>query len=772
MARDPICGMEVDESSSIRAERDGRTYYFCCEGCRKEFTAASPRSPAVRDDRHGSAERRPPEPAPDSGARDGGEVDYICPMHPEVLEHKPGGCPLCGMALEPRLLQLGPGPEGAELRQMALRFWVSLILGLPVAVSGMSGMLGGTGSHLLPHPIELLFATPVVLWGGWPFFLRGYRSLLTRSLNMFTLIALGMGAAYVYSLVATLAPGIFPESARHHGEVGVYFEAAVMITVLVLMGQVMELRARRRTGDAIRQLLSLAPDTARVVRGAEERDVPLSEVRVGDVLRVRPGERMPVDGVVSEGTSSVDESMISGEPVPVDKQAGSQVVGGTVNQTGAFLMRAERVGDATMLARMVRLVSEAQRSRAPIQRVADRVAAWFVPAVMLVAVAAFSAWFLAGPEPRLANALVNAVAVLIIACPCALGLATPMSIMVGIGRGAREGVLIRDAKVLEVLERVQIVVVDKTGTLTAGRPRVVTCVPAPGFEADDVLHWAAAAEQSSEHPLGAAVVAAAKERAMALPRADAFQSLTGAGVSATVEGRDVVVGRADLLQERAVQGLDALARAAEQHLANGSTVFYVGIDREAAGIVVLADPVKETTPDAIRALHALGLEVVMLTGDHERTARAVAASLGIDRVNAGVKPEAKAGAIRALKASAQTVLMAGDGINDAPALAEADVGVAMGTGSDIAIESAGVTLVKGDLRGIVRALRLSRQVMRNIRQNLFFAFVYNLLGVPVAAGILYPFFGIVLSPVIAAAAMSFSSVSVVSNALRLRRARL
>jgi Cu+-exporting ATPase len=704
-------------------------------------------------------------------------TEWVCPMHPEVVRDAPGDCPKCGMALEPRTAAAGE-EENAELVDMRRRFWVSVALTIPLVAIAM-------GEHLPGHPLariatmstlgwlQLVLATPVVLWGGWPFFVRGWQSVVHRSLNMFTLIGLGVGVAYLYSLVAKLFPGIFPPSFRlEGGEVAVYFEAAAAIVTLVLLGQVLELKARSRTGAAVKALLGLAPKTARRLRddGSEE-DVPLDEVHLGDRLRVRPGEKVPVDGVVQEGTSAVDESMVSGEAIPVEKNPGDRVVGATVNGTGSFILKAERVGAETLLARIVQMVAEAQRSRAPIQKLADRVAGWFVPAVVIIAVATAVVWGLAGPEPRMAHALVNAVAVLIIACPCALGLATPMSIMVATGKGATAGVLFRNAEAIEVLRKVDTLVIDKTGTLTEGKPKLVTVIPAGGWDEPGLLRLAASLERGSEHPLAAAIVSGAQERGVEPIATESFESVTGKGVKGIVDGRSVGLGNRNLFES---MGIDPgeLAGKAEALRKEGQTVMFVAVDGKAAGLVGVADPVKETTPEAIRQLHDEGIRIVMLTGDSRTTAEAVAGKLGLDETMAEVLPDQKAAAVKRLQGEGRIVAMAGDGINDAPALAQAQVGIAMGTGTDVAMESAGVTLVKGDLRGIVRARRLSRATMRNIRQNLFFAFAYNALGVPVAAGVLYPFSGILLSPVIAAAAMSFSSVSVVGNALRLRRAEM
>lgn len=694
-------------------------------------------------------------------------------MHPEVVRDGPGDCPICGMALEPRTVT-AEDAENPELTSMRRRFWVSAALSLPVLVLAMGGhWLAAWIPPRVRVLVELALATPVVLWGAAPFFVRFWRSLTHRSPNMWTLIGLGVGAAYGYSVVAALAPGVFPDAFRQpDGSVGVYFEAAAVIVTLVLLGQVMELKARGRTGAAIRALLDLAPETARRIdeHGREE-EISLTEVAMGDRLRVRPGEKVPVDGALVEGRSAVDESMVTGEPVPVEKRSGDTVIGATVNGTGSFVMEAQKVGDETLLARIVQMVGEAQRSRAPIQGLADRVAAWFVPAVVLVAVTAFVIWALVGPQPRLAHALVNAVAVLIVACPCALGLATPMSIMVASGKGARAGVLFRDAEAIERLRDVDTVVIDKTGTLTEGRPRLVAVEPAAGFDEEELLRLAASVERVSEHPLAAAIVAGAEARDVAPAKAEDFDSLTGKGVRGTVDGRQVAVGNARLLAELGTAAGDLEARA-DALAGEGRTVVHVVVDGEPAGLLAVADPIKESTPAAIDALRVLGLRVVMLTGDREETARAVARELGIEEVLAEVLPEDKSDAVARLQAEGRVVAMAGDGINDAPALARADVGIAMGTGTDVAMESAGVTLVKGNLDGIVRARSLSQATVRNIWQNLFFAFVYNAAGVPVAAGVLYPFFGLLLSPMLAAAAMSFSSVSVIANALRLNRVDL
>jgi Cu+-exporting ATPase len=701
---------------------------------------------------------------------------WTCPMHPEIRQDHPGACPICGMALEPEIASADSGPS-PELRDMSRRFWIGLVLSLPVIFLEMGGHVFPALHHIVPLSLstwlQLMLATPVVLWAGWPFFVRGWASLRSRNLNMFTLIAMGTGVAWLYSVTATLAPAAFPEAFRAaDGTVAVYFEAAAVITVLVLLGQVLELRARERTGGAIKALLNLAPRTARrlTVDGQDE-EVAIETIAVGDRLRVRPGEKVPVDGVVEDGRSSLDESMVTGESMPVGKAAGDAVIGGTLNQSGALVIRAEKVGRDTMLARIVQMVAEAQRSRAPIQRLADQVAGWFVPAVLLVAGLSFAAWAIWGPEPRLAHGLVAAVAVLIIACPCALGLATPMSIMVGIGRGAGFGVLIRNAEALERMERIDTLVVDKTGTLTLGRPSVTRILAAEGFDEGELLRLAAAVERASEHPLALAVVAAARERGIALPEVTDFDSPTGKGAVGLVEGKRITLGNAPFLKERGVDPA-ALESRADALRRDGATAIFVGVDGQATGVLAIADPVKATTAEAIAALRKDGISVVMLTGDNRITAEAVARTLGITDVEADVLPDRKSAVVARLRAEGRVVAMAGDGVNDAPALAAADVGIAMGQGTDVAIESAGVTLLRGDLNGIVRARRLSAATMSNIRQNLFFAFVYNAAGVPVAAGLLYPFFGILLSPIIAAAAMALSSVSVVGNALRLNRTAL
>jgi len=769
--KDPVCGMTVDPAKTPHHYRlDDSEYHFCSAGCRTRFAADPDRylNPADTD----PAVTRPALGAL-SEAPEG--AVWTCPMHPEVRRDAPGSCPICGMALEPLepLLEEGPNPE---LVDMTRRFWLSAVLAVPLLVLTMGAELFGL--HLLPMGqsvwVQLALATPVVLCGGWPFFVRGIASIRTRHLNMFTLIGLGVGVAYGYSVVATLFPDSFPASLRTMGGmVPVYFEAAAVIVALVLLGQVLELRARSATGRAIRALLGLAPKTARAVHpDGREEDIPLDHVHLGQLLRVRPGEKVPVDGSVIEGRSSVDESMISGEPVPVEKQPGDCVTGATVNGTGSLLMKAERVGRDTMLAQIVRMVAEAQRSRAPVQALADTVAGWFVPAVVTVAVLAFAIWAIWGPEPRLSHALINAVAVLIIACPCALGLATPMSIMVGTGRGATAGVLVKNAEALETMEKIDTLVVDKTGTLTLGKPRLVGVETANGWAGDEVLALAAALEKGSEHPLAAAIVEGAAARGVAVAASSDFASLTGMGVTGLVGGRSVALGNKALMETRGVSPV-VLEAAADARRGEGQGVMFVAVDGVLAGLVAVADPVKDSARDAIAALRREGVRLVMLTGDNRRTAEAVARAIGgIDEVMADVLPEQKKQVVESLRQQGRRVAMAGDGINDAPALAAADVGIAMGTGTDVAMESASVTLVKGDLGGIVRARRLSRAVMRNIRQNLFFSFVFNAAGVPIAAGLLYPLFGILLSPIIAGAAMSFSSVAVIGNALRLRRVRL
>ena len=772
---DPVCGMRVDPGAPRGGTFDhaGVTYYFCSPGCRTKF-AADP--DAWLKSGPGGMGRSTPRPTPQSAATPTAAQTWTCPMHPEVVRDGPGECPICGMALEP-VMATAEQVENPELVDMSRRLWIAAALTLPLLVIAMGGMLSSSIERVVSmraRPwVELALSTPVCLWAGWPFFVRAWRSIVTWNLNMFTLIGLGVAVSYVTSVAAVISPDLFPPAFRDEmGHVPVYFEAAAVIVTLVLLGQVLELRARGRTSDAIRQLLRLAPATARRIgSGGADEDVPLEHVHVGDLLRVRPGERVPVDGVVVSGESAVDESMVTGESVPVHKQKGDPVVGGTVNGAGGFVMRAEKVGADTLLARIVQAVGAAQRSRAPVQRLADRVSAVFVPAVMAVAVLAFAAWAAVGPEPRIAHGFVAAVAVLIIACPCALGLATPMSIMVASGRGATAGVLFRNAEAIELAGQMDTLVVDKTGTLTQGRPEVLAVSCLEPFTENEVLQLGASVERASEHPLAGAIVRGAEARGLPLVAPSRFTSHTGQGVTAEVGGRSVGVGNAALM-ERLGASDEELAQAADVRRRDGHTVVFVAIDGRAAGLLAIADPIKTTAAEAIRALHAEGLRVVMLTGDNRTTAEAVARQLGIDDVRAQVSPAEKATVIRALKDAGARVAMAGDGINDAPALATADVGIAMGSGTDIAMESAGVTLVRGDLRGIVRARRLSRATMTNIRQNLALAFVYNAIGVPIAAGVLYPALGLVLSPMIAAAAMSLSSVSVIANALRLRHARI
>jgi len=773
MAIDPICGMTVDEATALSTEREGQKFFFCSDTCRQKFLSQPTAEKAVVCEAcealpgaaaHGEHATTPPV--------------YTCPMHPEVVQDKPGACPKCGMALELKSGIAATGDdENAELHDMTRRFWIGAALALPVFLLAMAHLLPGVGAQSwIAGPVSrwLQFAltTPVVWWAGWPFFQRGWRSLLTHHLNMFTLISMGVGAAYGFSAVAMLMPDLFPATMQHGGSVDIYFEAAAVIIVLVLLGQVLELRARSRTGSAIKALLNLAPPTARQVAPEGDNEVPLEQVRVGDWLRVVPGDKVPVDGEVVEGHSSVEESMVTGEPLPVEKGVGDKVTGGTVNGAGSFVMRAERVGNDTLLGQIVDMVAEAQRSRAPIQGLADKVAAIFVPLVLAVAVITFGLWLWLGPEPRLAHALVNAVAVLIIACPCALGLATPMSIMIGVGRGAQAGVLVKNAEALERLEKVTTLVVDKTGTLTEGKPKLTDVLPAEGFDAKDLLHFAASLEQNSEHPLAAAIVLGAKEQGVGLESVQDFRSVTAGGVVGTVGGRVAMIGKPDFLRDEGINDLASLEASAVNLQEDGKTVMFVAIDGKPAGMLSVADPIKASTAEAIDELHALGLKIVMLTGDNRRTAAAVAKQLGLDTVEAEIEPAGKVDYIKKLTAAGDHVVMAGDGINDAPALSAAEVGIAMGTGTDVAMQSAGITLVKGDLRGIAKAIRLSRATMWNIRQNLIFAFLYNALGIPLAAGALYPVFGLLLSPIIAGAAMSLSSVSVIGNALRLRNVKL
>lgn len=802
---DPVCGMDVNPITAAGMyEYEGTTYAFCSQHCLDKFRAEPsrflsttrarqeprgdgdahsyicPMCPEVHQDKPGACPSCGMALEPSMVMPPTTRTDYTCPMHPEIVQDEPGSCPICGMALEPRTVSIEE--TNPELLDMTRRFWISLVIAIPVVILAMSEMIPGQpiqqalDGHLLTWS-QWLLATPVVLWGGWPFFQRGWASIVNRSLNMFTLIALGTGTAYGYSTIATLFPTMFPDSFRGPGgEVAVYFEAAAVIIVLVLLGQVLEIRARSQTSSAIHALLGLVPKTARVVRedGTEE-DILLDQVTPGDRLRVRPGEKIPVDGLILEGLSAIDESMITGEAIPVEKTAGDRITGGTVNGTGTFLMQAERVGSETVLAQIVRMVSEAQRSRAPIQRLADVVSGYFVPIVVLAAGLTFMVWSLIGPEPRMAYALVNAVAVLIIACPCALGLATPMSIMVGTGRGATAGVLIKHAETLEILEKVDTLVVDKTGTLTEGKPRVMSVITLPNGDESTLLRLAASLERGSEHPLAAAIVAYAQEKGVQLSDVQDFRSITGHGVLGTVLGQQVALGTRTLLEDEVgipPSDLEELGAQADSLRGDGQTVMFLAVDGRPIGLLGVADPIKASTPEAIRMLHQDGVRLIMLTGDHRVTAEAVARKLGLDEVEAQVLPEQKGEIVKRLQAEGHVVAMAGDGINDAPALAQAEVGIAMGTGTDVAMESAGVTLVKGDLRGIARARRLSRSTMRNIRQNLFFAFFYNTLGVPIAGGVLYPVMGLLLTPIIASAAMTFSSVSVISNALRLRRLAL
>jgi P-type Cu+ transporter len=813
-AVDPVCGMTVDPAKTAhRVLHDGRPWFFCSAGCRAKFMAdparfagalkptccahhdpagegGSPRAAAAESGAaytcpmHSDVRQQGPGACPEcgmalepAGVPATTRVEYTCPMHPQIVQDHPGNCPICGMALEPRTVTIETAAN-PELADMTRRFWIGAALTLPVLLLAMGPHLIGLPSHELVAPrlsawLQLGLSTPVVLWGGWPFFERGWRSIMTWRLNMFTLIALGTGAAFLYSTVATVAPQLFPPSFRGPmGDIGLYFEAAAVITVLVLLGQVLELRARERTSGALRALLKLAPKTARrLVAGGDDEDVSVERIQVGDRLRVRPGEKLPVDGIVLEGRSAVDESMVTGESLPVEKNPGDKVIGGTLNGSGSLIIQADKVGAETLLSQIAQMVAEAQRSRAPIQRLADTVSSWFVPAVIAIAVLAFLAWLLFGPQPAFAFALIAAVSVLIIACPCALGLATPMSIMVGVGRGAQAGVLIKSAEALEQLEKVDTLVVDKTGTLTEGKPRVTAILPRPGFDEDAVIRFAASLERSSEHPLAAAIIAEAQARGASLAEATDFRAETGMGVVGRIGGRRVALGNVKLLETLRV-ATGSVAGDADRLRSEGATVMFLAVDDAIAGLIAVADPVKASTPPTLEALRAAGLRIVMLTGDHRATAMAVARRLGIDEVEAEVLPHDKGAAVRKLRQQGRVVAMAGDGVKDAPALAEADVGIAMGTGTDVAIASAGVTLVKGDLSGLLRARRLSRATMGNIRQNLFLAFVYNALGVPLAAGLLYPFTGTLLSPIVAAAAMSLSSVSVIANALRLSRVRL
>jgi Cu+-exporting ATPase len=807
MVKDPVCGMAVDPAKAASAEHNGTKFYFCCQGCMTKFQAdpakylqpkqadpliqviptaapkkeeskadyTCPMHPEVHKSGSGSCPKCGMALEPATIEVHASRTEYTCPMHPEIVRGAPGSCPLCGMALEPRTVSADD--ENPELLSMTRRFWVGVALTLPLFAVMVSDILPAHPiQHLFSRTLlgwlEFVLATPVVLWAGWPFFERGWQSVVYRSLNMFTLIAIGSGSAYFYSVAAVVAPGIFPLTFRDmSGNLGLYFEAAAVITVLVLLGQVLELKARSQTSGAIKALLGLAPKTARrIAADGTEHDVDLSAIQVGDNLRVRPGEKIPTDGVVTEGRSSVDESMVSGEPIPVEKTVDTKVVGGTINGTGSFVMKAERVGADTLLAQIVKMVSEAQRSRAPIQRLADKVASWFVPVVLVSSVLTFVVWAIFGPPPVYAHALINAVAVLIIACPCALGLATPMAIMVGTGRGATEGILIRDAEALETFEKVTILVVDKTGTLTEGKPRLTSVIPAEGFNETQLLQMVASLEKASEHPLAAAILAAAKEQQIELLAVTDFQSITGKGLTGQVQSRHVAIGNVALIADLGVSSL-ALNDQANVLQQEGQTVMFLASDAKFAGLIAIADPIKNTTPDAIQQLKKEGIRVLMVTGDNHTTAAAVAAKLGVE-FEADVLPEKKAEVVKKLQADGAIVAMAGDGVNDAPALAQANVGIAMGTGTDVAMKTGGITLVKGDLRGIIKARRLSQRTMSNIRQNLFFAFFYNALGVPLAAGVLFPFFGLLLNPMIAAAAMSCSSVSVITNALRLKAAKL
>ena len=757
MAIDPVCGMAVAESSALTSDHGGQRHFFCSDYCLKTFLATSTATPPARSQ---------------------GKAIYTCPMHPEIQQDHPGNCPKCGMTLEVKSPAAGNQDEdGAELRHMTLRMWVSAALTIPVFLLAMAHVIPALAHDTwvegpVSRWIQGTLTVPVVWWAGWPFFQRGWRSVISRHLNMFTLIAIGVGAAFAFSAVALLMPDLFPEKMQHDGQVPIYFEAAAVIVVLVLLGQVLELRARSRTGSAIKALLDLAPPTARQIAPGGDHIVPLDQVKVGDWLRVIPGDKVPVDGVLVEGHSSVEESMVTGEPLPVEKHVGEKVTGGTVNGPGSFVMRAERVGSDTLLGQIISMVGEAQRSRAPIQGLADTFAGIFVPIVLVTSIITFVLWMWLGPEPRLAHAFINSVAVLIIACPCALGLATPMSIMVGVGRGAHEGVLVKNAEALERLEKVTTLLVDKTGTLTEGKPTLTDISPSSGYDANEILRLAASLESSSEHPLAAAIVRGAKDRKLVLEPVQDFRSVTGGGVAGTIAGRAVLVGKPAFLRNEKIVGLEALEAIAVTMQEGGKTVIFVGIDGRPGGLLSVADPIKSTTQDAVRDLHALGWRIVMVTGDNRRTADAVGKELGLDGVTAEIEPAGKAEQVKSLRAGGQHVAMAGDGINDAPALSEADVGIAMGTGTAVAMHSAGMTLVKGDLRGIATAIRLSRATMSNIRQNLVFAFLYNALGIPVAAGVLYPWFGLLLSPMIAGAAMSFSSVSVIMNALRLKQKRL
>ncbi len=758
MAKDPVCGMTVDPAQApYKFVHENQQYLFCSQHCFESFKQNPNKylSPTTKSEPVSSA------------------VEYTCPMHPQIIQDHPGNCPICGMTLEPKNIETKV--DDSEYRDMRLRFWIGACLSIPVLILAMGEMVPILGRIIpinLSRWLQLILSTPVILWAGWPFFERGWQSVVNRHLNMFSLISLGVGVAYLYSVIAFFFPHVFPNSFLHRGVVPLYLETAAIITVLVLLGQVLELKARSQTSQAIKALLGRAAKSARIIVNGEEKEVPIDQVKVGDILRVRPGEKIPVDGKITEGKSAIDESMITGEPIPVEKEVESSIIGGTINQTGSFLMQAEKVGSETLLSRIVQMVADAQRSRAPIQSLADTISSYFVPTVVLIAMLTFIIWAWIGPEPSFIYGLVNAVAVLIIACPCALGLATPMSIMVGMGRGAEAGVLIRNAEALEKLEKVKIIVVDKTGTLTEGKPKLTQVIANEEGKENDVLRLAAAVEQNSEHPLATSIVQGAKERSIRVPKVENFQSITGGGVIGTVENHEVLVGKPNFLQERKITGVASFEQRAQELQKQAQTVMFVAIDGQVAGLITVSDPIKSSTSNAIRELHQLGQRIVMLTGDNEQTAQSVAKKLDIDEVHAGVAPKYKQEFVKQAKEKGEFIAMAGDGINDAPALATADVGIAMGTGTDVAMESAGVTLVKGDLMGIVRAIHLSRAMMKNIRQNLFLAFIYNVLGIPIAAGILYPFTGVLLNPIIAALAMSLSSVSVIGNALRLRNIKL
>jgi P-type Cu+ transporter len=758
MNKDPVCGMNVNaEKADFKFDYQNQQYFFCSQKCMESFKQ--------NPDKYLSGQKQI--------VPMGSDAEYTCPMHPEIVQDHPGNCPICGMALEPKNVETKA--DDSEYKNMRFRFWLGLAFSIPVFLLAMGSMIS-TFDHFisanLSRWLQFILSTPVVLWAGWPFFERGWRSIVNHHLNMFSLISLGVGVAYLYSIIAFFFPQVFPPSFLLHGEVPLYFESAAMITVLVLLGQVLELKARSQTNQSIKALLGRAAKSARIIVNTEEKEIPIDQVKVGDILRVRPGDKIPVDGKITEGKSNIDESMITGEPIPAQKEVGNTVIGGTINQTGSFLMQAEKVGSKTLLSRIVQMVAEAQRSRAPIQSLADKVAGYFVPVVVLVAVLTFIIWAWIGPQPSFAYGLINAVAVLIIACPCALGLATPMSIMVGMGRGAEAGVLIKNAEALEKLEKVKTIVIDKTGTLTEGKPKLTQVISSEPGKENEILRLAAAVEQNSEHPLAASIVQGAKEQSIRLPKVENFQSITGGGVIGKVENHEVLVGKSNFLQERKINGITPLQQKAQELQKQAHTVIFVAIDGEAVGLITVSDPIKSSTPNAIEQLHQLGQKIIMLSGDNEQTAQSVAKKLNIDEVHAGVAPEYKQEFIKKAKGKDGFVAMAGDGINDAPALAAADVGIAMGTGTDVAMESADVTLLKGDLIGIVKAIHLSHAMMRNIRQNLFFAFIYNALGIPIAAGILYPFTGLLLNPMIAALAMSLSSVSVIVNALRLRKTKL